>query len=220
MQLDLTAPADNFDADAFTRGVERMLEIIPRNDDVRLDVTTDFRASVRAKHPNRKYAATYESARDMATAMGKTIAQDDGTVDVIVDARVFSLSALPGTPERTLEHEALHIAIGQRGETLHDLRDRSDNPASAYGITLEVAGTACEARAQAHNPRPAPRIQADHPLLRGKARTQPPLPRHGAKPHQGMARTMDLRRPRRRGAHQQPRRARPQKRGHLPQALP
>jgi hypothetical protein len=34
-----------------------MLEIIPRNDYVRLDVTTDFRASVRAKRPNRKYAA-------------------------------------------------------------------------------------------------------------------------------------------------------------------
>jgi len=75
MQVDLTAPADNFDADAFTRGVERMLEIIPRNDDVRLDVTTDLRASVRAKHPNREYAATYESDRDMATAMGKTLAQ-------------------------------------------------------------------------------------------------------------------------------------------------
>jgi hypothetical protein len=144
MQVDLTAPADNFDADAFTRGVERMLEIIPRNDDVRLDVTTDLRASVRAKHPNREYAATYESDREMATAMGKTLAQDDGSVDVIVDARVFSLGAPPGTPERTLEHEALHIAIGQRGETLHDLRDRSDDPASAYGITLEVAGTACE----------------------------------------------------------------------------
>ena len=61
MQVDLAATADNFDADAFTRGVERMLEIIPHNDHVRLDVTTDLRASVRAKHPNREYAATYES---------------------------------------------------------------------------------------------------------------------------------------------------------------
>ena len=76
--------------------------------------------------------------------MGKTLAQDDGSVDVIVDARVFSLGEPPGTPERTLEHEALHVAIGQRGETLHDLRNRSDSPASAYGITLEVAGIACE----------------------------------------------------------------------------
>jgi hypothetical protein len=79
MQVDLTAPADNFDADAFTRGVERILENIPRDDDVRLDVTIDFRAAVRAKHPNREHAATCESDRDMATAMGKTLAQDDCT---------------------------------------------------------------------------------------------------------------------------------------------
>jgi hypothetical protein len=51
MQLDLTAPADDFDVDAFTRGVERMLEIIPRNDDLaspgwlRMAVTRTVRRS-------------------------------------------------------------------------------------------------------------------------------------------------------------------------------
>ena len=117
MQVDLTAPADNFDADAFTRGVERMLEIIPRNDDVRLDVTTDLRASVRAKHPNREYAATYESDRDMATVMGKTIAQDDGTIDVVVDARVFDLGAppeLPSAPSNTRRFTSPSGSEGRR----------------------------------------------------------------------------------------------------------
>jgi hypothetical protein len=63
-------------------------------------------------------------------------------------------------------------------------------------------------------------IQADHPRVRDKTGAQPALPRHGTQPPEGLARTMDLRRPQRRSADQQPRRALPPRRRHLPQALP
>ena len=144
MQLSLTAPTDDFDRNAFTRAVERFLEIVPQNDDLRLEVTTDLRTSVREKHPDKRYATTYEQSRDLGFVMGKTINQDDGSTDIIVDARIFSHDANPGQAERTLEHEALHVAVDQRGEKLSDLRDRYSDPASSYGITLEIAGVACE----------------------------------------------------------------------------
>jgi hypothetical protein len=144
MQLNLNAPAEDFDQAAFTRAVERLLAIIPQSDDLRLEVTTDLRASVRAKHPNEDYAAKFEQSRDLAFVMGKTLNQDDGSTDIIVDARIFSPGARRGDAERTLEHEGLHIAVNQRGEKLSDIRDRYSDPASAFGITLEVAGAACE----------------------------------------------------------------------------
>jgi len=144
MEVSLTAPAEDFDKDAFISAVEQMLAILPQNDDLRLEVTTDLRASVRAKHPDKDYAMKFEQSRDLGFVMGKTLNQDDGSTDIIVDAQLFSHSARPGDAERTLEHEALHVAIGRRGEKLSDIRDRHSDPTCAYGITLEVAGTACE----------------------------------------------------------------------------
>jgi hypothetical protein len=63
-------------------------------------------------------------------------------------------------------------------------------------------------------------VQADHQQLRDKTRAQQALPRDGTQPHEGVARALDIRHPRRRAANQQPRRARSQGRGHLPQAQP
>ena len=55
--------------------------------------------------------------------------------------------------------------------------------------------------------------------LRLKNGAQQALPRHGTQPAQGLARAVDLRHTQRRAADQQPRRARPARRRHLPQAL-
>ena len=73
---------------------------------------------------------------------------------------------------------------------------------------------------QAHDPRAAARAQADHPPLRRKEPAQQVLPRHGAQPAQSLARALDVRHRTRRAADQQPRRTRPARRRHLPQALP
>jgi hypothetical protein len=68
-------------------------------------------------------------------------------------------------------------------------------------------------------PLPATHLQAAHPWLRDKTSAQPPLSWHGAQPLESLARAVDLRYSRRRGAHQQPRRACIARRRHLPQAL-
>lgn len=144
MEIDIRAPAEDFDEAAFTRAIERLLAVVPENDDLRLEVTTDLRASVRAKHPDPDYAAKFEQTRDLAFVMGKTVEQEDGSTDIILDARVFSLDARAGQAERTLEHEGLHVAVRRRGEQLSDIRNRHGDPASAIGITLEIAGATCE----------------------------------------------------------------------------
>src|ERR1700678_1488786 len=76
------------------------------------------------------------------------------------------------------------------------------------------------ARTEAHDPPAATHLQADHPRLRLQESTQQALSRHRTQPPEGLARAMDLRRPLRRAADQQPRRARSPRRRHLPKALP
>ena len=73
---------------------------------------------------------------------------------------------------------------------------------------------------QLADPRPAPRAQADPAPIPRQSTPLQTQPRPRPQPAQSLARALDLRRPARRDADQQPRRTRPARRRHLPQALP
>jgi hypothetical protein len=145
MEIDLTVPRDDFDAEAFRRAADRLADIISDDEHVRLTVTTDFVGAVRSTVTDADYAAQYEQEREFAIALAKTITQDDGSTDLIVDARLFGMSADNGAAEHTFEHEALHIAIAQRGESLNDLRIRQGlGRDSSPGVFASMAGVSSE----------------------------------------------------------------------------
>jgi hypothetical protein len=143
MDVHLTVPRDDFDEDALERCVFALAEIVERPDDVRLTVTTDFVAAVREKmDPDQ--AAAYEQDRHFAFTMGKVMPQADGTTDLIIDARVLGRAVEPGLPEQLFRHEAHHIAIKERGESLTDLLTRHEVDHAAGRIYLAGAGNICE----------------------------------------------------------------------------
>jgi hypothetical protein len=143
VQLNLTVPADDFDLAALERAVERLADVVAEHEHVRITVTTDFVGAVRSTVTDADYAARYEQNREFAVAVAKTITQDDSSIDLIVDAGLFSLSADPDRAEHAFEHEALHIAVAQRGESLNDLRIRQDL-GGASGQFAGMAGVASE----------------------------------------------------------------------------
>ncbi len=144
VQLDISASREDFDKIALERALDRLMEIVPEHDNVHVTVTNRFEEEVRAKVDDPEYAAAYEQERQFAVAMAKTIARMDQSTDLILDARVFSRAAAGGTAQRTVEHEALHIAVAKRGESLNDLRLRRGLDQGAEGTFSSVAGIAAE----------------------------------------------------------------------------
>jgi hypothetical protein len=144
LELDHEAFPKGFDSEALERGYEAMESIVPSMEKVRLQVATDFTKAVRDTHPDRDYAAQYEQDRGhFGAAMAKTIPQDDGVIDVIVDARVLASGLGEGVPEETFKHEAYHVAIRQRGECL-DFERRDDWDGGVDANRLRAAEIACE----------------------------------------------------------------------------
>lgn len=129
---------------ALVRALDRLMEIVPEHDDVRVAVTDRFKEEVRATVDDPAYAAAYEQEREFAVAIAKTITHEDRSTDLILDARVFSCAAAAGTAQRTVEHEALHIVVAKRGESLNDLRRRRGLNQGAEGTFASVAGIAAE----------------------------------------------------------------------------
>ncbi len=122
-----------------------LYDIVEQSDGIRITITSDFVAAVREKVNDPDYAAAYEQDRTFGFVFAKTISQDDGSVDLVVDARVLSPNAKPGEPERMFKHEAHHIAIAQRGESLNDIRERHGfYTGTARGTYASMAGIACE----------------------------------------------------------------------------
>lgn len=146
MDLSLTIPRDDFDVDSLSAAAARLAELVGDHDQVRIRVTTEFVAAVReAIADDPEYAAAYEQDREFAFAVAKTITQADQSTDLIVDAGIFSVEADPAEALRTFEHEALHIVLAQRGETMNDLRSRrGQTRESAAGTYSAICGVACE----------------------------------------------------------------------------
>jgi hypothetical protein len=146
MELSLTIPRDDFDVESLSAAAARLAELTGNHDHIRIRVTTEFVAGVRgAIADDPEYAAAYEQDREFAFAVAKTITQADKSIDLIVDAGIFSREADPAEALRTFEHEALHIVLGQRGETMSDLRSRrGQTRESAAGTHSAICGVACE----------------------------------------------------------------------------
>lgn len=146
MELSLTIPRDDFDVDSLSAAAARLAELVGDHDHIRIQVTTEFVTAVRDAIANDpEYAAAYEQDREFAFAVAKTITQADQSIDLIVDAGIFGLEADSDDALRTFEHEALHIVLGQRGETMSDLRSRrGQTRESAAGTHSAICGVACE----------------------------------------------------------------------------
>lgn len=117
LELAPDAVSDNFDTAALERGHEAMKAIVPSMEGVHLIITRDFVGAVRESHENAEYAANYAQERGtFGSAMAKTIPRSDGTIHVVIDARLLVKGQGAGVPERTFAHEGYHVAIAQRDE--------------------------------------------------------------------------------------------------------
>jgi hypothetical protein len=143
VEVEIDGLPEGYDQNQVADAAARLAEVAPDHDRVRLHITADLEAVVRSKHPDRDYAEIFEQDRPMARVAAKTIEQPDGTVDVIMDCRIFAPSA-DADPIRTLEHEGLHVALYQRNESLQELHDRSDGIGRARATYLQIAGIACD----------------------------------------------------------------------------
>lgn len=136
---------DEYDDERLQRCMAAFGEIVERTDEVRFTITSDFVGAVRERVSDPDYAAAYEQHRRFEVAAAKTIPQDDGTIDLVMDVGLLHRQTDPGVAERTFRHEAYHVAIHQRGEALTDIRERHGlDRWSVGGIYLSMAGIACE----------------------------------------------------------------------------
>jgi len=143
VEIEIDGLPEGYDENQVADAAARLAEIAPDHDRVRLHIAADLQAVVRSKHPDRDYAETFEQDRPMAHVSAKTIEQPDGTVDVIMDRRMFAPGA-GADPIRTLEHEGLHVALDQRNESLQELHSRGDSVGQARATYVQVAGIACD----------------------------------------------------------------------------
>jgi hypothetical protein len=134
-----------FDQEALALASERFWEIVEDPKGVELMVTSEFREKVRGLIEDEAYAAAYEQDREHAFALAKTIERSDGSIHVVVYSDVFHVEHPFGSPVGTLEHEALHVAITQRGESLNDLRIRHvEEELPTPADIVAMAGVAAE----------------------------------------------------------------------------
>lgn len=113
-----------FDQEALAEAAQRFHEIVGDSDQVHLTITSEFRDRVRELVEDEDYAANYEQDREHAFALAKAIDRSDGSIHVVVYSGVFDRARPYGSPLAVLEHEALHVAVSLRGESLNDLRIR------------------------------------------------------------------------------------------------
>ncbi len=146
LTVELTAPPEDFDAHALGQALARMTAVVAQTTRIRLNVTSSFDDSVRrALVDHRAGRAPYTQERAFGLARAKTITQADGSIDVIVDATLFSRRARAGDAERTFEHEGLHIALEERGESMAALRHhRGPAAGGAAEIFASMASVSAE----------------------------------------------------------------------------
>lgn len=145
MELDPDAFPEAFDTAALERGHEVMKAIVETMEGVRLIITSEFNEAVRAAHHDADYAAAFEQDRgEFGVAMAKVVPKEDGEIDVIVDARVLKSGQEPGVPEQTFKHEAYHVAMHQRGESLLDLGLDEGGEFEVDSRYIAMAACACE----------------------------------------------------------------------------
>lgn len=134
-----------YDEDALALCREIFWGLVEDPENVKLTITSEFRDTVRELTGDKEYAARYEQDRHQAFALAKTIPISGGTQHVVVFSEVLRNERPYGPPEAVFEHEALHVLIAQRSESLYDLRLRGTaGEVDVQGDLLGMAGVACE----------------------------------------------------------------------------
>lgn len=134
-----------FDVAALERGHAAMKQIVPEMSKVRLVVTSEFEETVQEYSGAGGDAPAYEQDRgELGVAMGKVIRLSGDKIAVIIDSGVLVAGQEHGVPERTFKHEAYHVALHQRGESLYDERAVDDEAGLAERQYLGMAAIACE----------------------------------------------------------------------------
>jgi hypothetical protein len=145
-----------YDEEAMERCKAIFWDLIEDPSKVKLTITSEFRGTVRELTEDKEYAAKYEQNRPQVFTLAKAIPISGGIQHVVVlqDPRPY------GPPEATFEHEALHVQIAQRGESLFDLRLRlAAEGLEIRGDLVAMADIACEEYrgSSASSPLPATR---------------------------------------------------------------
>ena len=164
--LEFVAPgAIGFGSDEVPELLARSIEILRQTavspESTRLVVTGDFVASVRSRLGDHPSASTYGTERGPGTVGAKTMPQPDGSVDVIVPAWFFNLSASEDSTSargkmvlRTILHESLHVAMRQNDQSYKppadlswrdlNFRNAADSIVDEYRAEAGVALSALE----------------------------------------------------------------------------
>ena len=116
---------DSFDVEALTSAVAAFAAIAPHAEPLRVTVAADFEGAVRERVTDADYAAQYTQERLFGQAAAKVIAQDDGSIDLLVDAALVHGDAPKEFGlERLFSHEAFHVLLARKNESSNDIRLR------------------------------------------------------------------------------------------------
>jgi hypothetical protein len=141
-QLGLSDWPDVLDRDAAINAIAAFYEVLGDTEDVDLSITSDFEDQVKA-HLEPAWAAVFTQDRGpYGRCMAKTITKNDGRQIVIVDVHLF-LTGAP-SPEPTFRHEALHVLIHLRGESLNRSRETITDFQGVHPDLVAMAGIAAE----------------------------------------------------------------------------
>lgn len=142
-ELGLSDWPDALDRESALDSIGAFFEIVGADsDDVGLTITSDFENEVKS-HLEPDWAAVFVQDRGpYGRCMAKTMTKDDGTQVVIADVHLF-LKGAP-SPEPTFRHEALHVLIHRRGETLSRSRETIADHDGMHPDVVALAGVAAE----------------------------------------------------------------------------
>jgi hypothetical protein len=111
-------------------------------DDVAITITSDFENEVKA-HLEPEWAEVFTQDRGpYGKCMAKTMTNEDGSQIVIFDVHLF-LKDTP-SPEPTFRHEALHVLMNRRGESLDQARTAIADHHGIHPDLIAMAGIAAE----------------------------------------------------------------------------
>jgi hypothetical protein len=119
---------------------------VPDPDQIKLTFSGDFRKSVRERTDDEWERENYETDRLFGQVGARVMSHADGSIDVVVDVgHVDPETTSEDALQRTIAHEAWHVATTARGESLNDIRVRRGlSDVSREGSFLALAGIAAE----------------------------------------------------------------------------
>jgi hypothetical protein len=142
-ELGLSEWPDVLDREAALDSIAAFYQIVgPDSDDLALTITSDFENEVKSYLEPAWAAAFMQDRGPYGRCMAKTMTKDDGSQVVIADVHLFLKDA--PSPEQTFRHEALHVLIHRRGESLNRSRDTIANHDGMHPDVVALAGIAAE----------------------------------------------------------------------------